>query len=391
MPDAASLTLLLLPVAAASGWYLARRAGRMSHQKDVAVNADYLQGLGYLVNEDADKAIQVFTRLLEVDHDTVEIHLALGNLFRRQGEVDRALRIHQNLVARPNLSDPHRNQARFELARDYLRAGMLDRAEDLFSEITRQGPFREQALTGLVGIYEQERDWPRALEVTRELEAVRGHSLRPVIAQYLCELADEARRTGDQRGAAQHLQEAYAEYHECVRASLMQGEIEEAQGNFENAARAYRRVIEQDIEFAGEVIEPLARCYERLSRPEALREFLEQITARYDGPAPRIAMAHQLMRQGHTSQAVEYLARALQAQPSWVGLEALLLLAPVADDPLRSSLDSLRAALKRVTEASPRYQCSHCGFHARTLYWQCPGCRQWNSVTPLKDVVPKIV
>jgi lipopolysaccharide biosynthesis regulator YciM len=212
-----------------------------------------------------------------------------------------------------------------------------------------------------------------------------------VIAQYLCELAEEARRQGDLRKAMSCLQHACSEYRECVRASLMQGEIEEAQGNYENATRAYLRVVEQDIEFASEVIEPLVRCHERLSRPKALRECLEQIAGRYDGPAPRIAMARLLAQQGQVTEALTYLARALHSQPSWVGLEQLLQLAPAANDPLQSSLNSLRAALKRVTDASPRYQCSHCGFLARTLYWQCPGCRQWNSVTPLKDVVPKIV
>lgn len=391
MPDAGTLSLLLLPVAAATGWYLARRAGRRPGQADAAVNADYLTGLNHLVNEDADKAIQVFTRLLEVDQDTVEIHLALGNLFRRQGEVDRALRIHQNLVARPNLSDQHRNQARYELAADYLRAGVLDRAEDLFNDLTTVAAFRERSLTALIGVYEQERDWQRALDATRQLEAVRGHSLRPVIAQYLCELAQQAKSRRDYAVATQYLGQAHAEYRECVRASLMQGEIEESQGNYANAARLYRRVVDQDIDFAGEIIEPLFRCYEQLQQNEALGEFLQAISARYEGPAPRIAMARYLAGQGDAAQALEYLAGVLQASPSWIGLDQLLQLAPPTADPMQAPLDSLRAALKRVTEASPRYQCSSCGFHARSLYWQCPGCRQWNSVIPLKDVIPKIV
>lgn len=391
MPDAGSLSLLLLPVAAATGWLLARRASRRADGPPSGPGADYLSGLNHLVNDDADKAIQAFTRLLEVDQDTVEVHLALGNLFRRQGEVDRALRIHQNLVARPSLSDSHRIQARFELARDYLRAGMLDRAEDLFQELIGQALFRQQALQGLIGIYEQERDWVRALEMTRELEAAQGHSLRPIIAQYLCEMAGEALRRRDYPQAIRHLKEAYAEYPECVRASLMHGEVEEAQGNDENAVRFYRRVVEQDIDFAGEVIEALSRCHERLGRPGALMEYLREIARRHDGPAPRIAITQQLVRQGETQQALDYLAGELQASPSWIGLGQLLQLAPATQDPLQPSLDSLRAALKRVTDASPRYQCSHCGFHARTLYWQCPGCRQWNSVLPLRDVIPRIV
>ena len=391
MPDAGTLALLLLPVAAATGWYLARRVARRQTGTQPGVNVDYLHGLNHLVNDDADKAIQAFTRLLEVDHDTVEIHLALGNLFRRQGEVDRALRIHQNLVARPNLDDQQRSHARFELARDYLRAGMLDRAEDLLREISGQPAFREQALSGLVSIYEQERDWLQALTTTRELEAVRGHSLRPVIAQYLCELADLERRRRDYPAAISHLRDAYGEYRECVRASLMQGEIEEATGNYESAVRLYRRVVDQDIEFVGEVIEPLARCYERLSRPGELLSFLEQIAAQYDGPAPRIAIAREFARNGDASRAQTYLAQALQSKPSWIGLDQLLQLTPATTDPLQPSVDSMRNALKRVTDASPRYQCNQCGFHARVLYWQCPGCRQWNSVMPLKDVIPKIV
>jgi lipopolysaccharide assembly protein B len=391
MPDAGTLSLLLLPVAAASGWFLARRAARLAKPQHPAYTADYLSGLNHLVNDDADKAIQVFTRLLEVDQDTVEIHLALGNLFRRQGEVDRALRIHQNLVARPNLSEQHRSQARYELARDYLRAGVLDRAEDLFVELSEQVLFREKSLSGLVGIYEQERDWQRALAVTRELEAVRGYSLRPVIAQYLCELAEQARARHDLSAAVTLLEQAQAEYRECVRASLMLGEIAEAQGAIEDAVRHYRRVVKQDVEFVGEVLEPLARCFEHLAKPAALQEFLDEVSVLYDGPAPRIAMARLLARQGQLEQAIEYLATVLNAKPNWMGLDQLLQMAPPATGTLQSSLEGLRKALKRVTDASPRYQCSHCGFHARSLYWLCPGCRQWNSVTPLKDVIPKIV
>jgi lipopolysaccharide biosynthesis regulator YciM len=391
MPDVGTLALLLLPVAAATGWYVARRAERLRAKPQSGVNVDYLRGLNHLVNDDADKAIQAFTRLLEVDHDTVEIHLALGNLFRRQGEVDRALRIHQNLVARPNLDDQQRSNARFELARDYLRAGMLDRAEDLLREISTQAAFRDQALSGLVSIFEQERDWQQALSATRELEAVRGHSLRPVIAQYLCELADIERRRRDYPAAIRYLSDAYGEYRECVRASLMHGEIEESLGNYESAVRLYRRVVNQDIDFVGEVIEPLARCYERLARPTDMQVFLEQITTQYDGPAPLIAMARELARQGDTPRALSYLAQGLESKPSWIGLDQLLQLTPATTDPLQPSIDSMRNALKRVTDASPRYQCSQCGFHARMLYWQCPGCRQWNSVMPLKDVIPKIV
>mgnify|MGYP001440072004 FL=1 len=196
--------LALLPLAAASGWYVRGRADR-GDEPMPPVNADYLRGISQLVNEDADQAIATFVRVLEVDNDTAETHLALGNLFRRQGEVDRALRMHQNLVARPNLKAIHRNQARYELAQDYLRAGVLDRAEGLFRELADQNLFLERSLSGLIAIYEQERDWDQSIATTRRLETVRGTSMRPVIAQYFCELAEQARSAGQLDVARNHL------------------------------------------------------------------------------------------------------------------------------------------------------------------------------------------
>jgi lipopolysaccharide biosynthesis regulator YciM len=387
MPDFVFFLIALLPVAAASGWYMARRGTRALASRP-GVSDDYLRGLSYLVNDDADKAIQVFVRLLEVDNETVEIHLALGNLFRRQGEVDRALRIHQNLVARPNLSVEHRNLARYELARDYLRAGMLDRAEDLFRDLVDQGSFREQALSGLVAIYEQERDWQRAIEATRRLESVRGHTLRPITAQYLCELADMERKKRDLRAASQYLRDAYGEFRECVRSSLMQGEIEESMGNYENAIRFYRRVLSQDIDFLTEVLEPLQRCYERLGQADAWQAFLEDVTSAQGGVAARIAMSRLLVKQGRTQDAVDYLARYLQSTPSWLGFSQLLELAnPLSGAGMDAFVERLRLSLRQLIQTGPRYKCGHCGFSTRTLYWQCPGCRQWNSITPLKDVM----
>src|SRR5699024_5712911 len=179
------LLLLLLPVAAASGWYVRGQHGA-DEDKAPPIHSDYLRGIHYLVNDESDQAIESFVRVLEVNDDTVDMHLALGSLYRRQGEVDRALRVHENLVARPNLNTAHRNRARYELAQDYLRAGVLDRAENLFRELAQQKVSLERTMAGLISIYEQERDWPRAIEVTRQLGRVRGYSLRPVIAQYCC-------------------------------------------------------------------------------------------------------------------------------------------------------------------------------------------------------------
>jgi lipopolysaccharide biosynthesis regulator YciM len=382
------LVMLLLPVAAASGWYLRSRM-RAPEEQTPRVHPDYLRGISHLVNDDADKAIEVFMRLLEVDNETVETHLALGNLFRRQGEVDRALRVHQNLVARPNLKPVHRNQARFELAKDYLRAGVLDRAENLFRELVDQGMFLERALSGLVSIYEAERDWGQAIETTRRLESVRGHSLRPVIAQYYCELAEGARAAGDVAASRQYLKLARNEFRECVRASLLLGEIAESEGDYAGAIKAYRQVAKQDVDFITEVLEPMERCHLALHDAEGFRRFLEEVIPRYEGPAPHVALARLLQRERRQDEAIAHLSDYLQTTPNWIGFYHLLDLTwSGARSGLSGPLDSLRGSLRQIIEKQPLYHCGHCGFSGRHLHWQCPSCKLWNSVGPVRDVKP---
>lgn len=388
MLDGFWLVFLLLPLAAASGWYLRGRV-ILPEERAPIVHADYLRGISHLVNDDADKAIEVFVRLLEVDNETVETHLALGNLFRRQGEVDRALRVHQNLVARPNLEAVHRNQARFELAQDYLRAGVLDRAENLFRDLVDQGMFFERALAGLVAIYEAGRDWTQAIATTRQLESARGHSLRTITAQYYCEMADEARAAGDVDGALGHLKSARGEFRDCVRASLLRGEIDESAGDPGAAIKAYRQVIRQDVDFVTEVLEPLERCYRAVDDVKGYRSFLLGVMPRYDGAAPQVALARLLQRQGAQDEAFLHLADYLQATPSWLGFYHLLDLAGShPQSGLSGPLDSLRGSLHQIIERQPLYHCGHCGFSGRYLHWQCPSCKQWNSIAPVRDVKP---
>jgi hypothetical protein len=169
------LLLLLLPVAVYFGWWLARAIERRSSGKRKRLFSDqYFQGLNYLLNEQPDKAIQVFLELAEVNQETVETHMALGNLFRRRGEVDRAIRFHQNIIAKHGLQPEQRTQALLELGEDYMRAGLLDRAERLFSELIETDAHTPSALRSLLDIYQQEKDWDKALEQAQRLEQVTG-------------------------------------------------------------------------------------------------------------------------------------------------------------------------------------------------------------------------
>lgn len=388
MLDGIWVLLLLLPLAAASGWYVRGRT-RDSDEPAPPVNADYLRGISHLVNDDADRAIATFVRLLEVDNDTAETHLALGNLFRRQGEVDRALRVHQNLVARPNLKAAHRNQARYELAQDYLRAGVLDRAENLFRELADQNLFLERSLSGLVVIYEQERDWDQAIATTRRLETVRGTSLRPVIAQYFCELAEQARGQSDTDLAQRYLKSARQSFRDCARASLIAGAIAEHAGDHRNAIRAYRQVLRQDADFISEIIAPMQRCFEALDDERSYAQFLRELMPLYDGAHPHVAYARLLHRQHKTDEAIAHISQYLQSEPNWIGFYHLLDLTwAQTRSNLTGPLESLRQSLGRIIERQPTYHCGQCGFSGRYLHWQCPSCRQWNTVAPVRDVRP---
>lgn len=379
--------LALLPLAAASGWYV---RGRSDHGESMPppVNADYLRGISQLVNDDADKAIAAFVRVLEVDNDTAETHLALGNLFRRQGEVDRALRIHQNLVARPNLNASHRNQARYELAQDYLRAGVLDRAESLFRELADQNLFLDRALSGLVAIYEQERDWDQAVDTTRRLETVRGTSLRPVIAQYFCELAEQAR--GESADAAhRYLKSARQSFRDCARASLIGGLLAERAGDPRAAIKVYRQVIRQDVDFISEIIEPMRRCYETIDDDQGYAQLLRELMPVYDGAHPHVAYARLLHRQNKTDEAIAHISQYLQSEPNWIGFYHLLDMTwSQTRSTLTGPLDSLRQSLGQIIDRQPTYHCGQCGFSGRYLHWQCPSCRQWNTIVPVRDVRP---
>jgi len=209
MPNELNLLWLLLPVAALSGWWIGWRTrnSKIKHTSKL-LHPEYFKGLNFVLNEQPDKAIEVFIRMLEVDSETVETHLALGNLFRRRGEVDRAIRIHQNLIARPTLSREQRTHAVLELGMDYMRSGLLDRAEGLFLELIDSGSHLNQAYTELLEVYQQEKDWERAINIARKLEAVSVDSSSSIIAQFYCEGADAALKEGNVRVVKEQLRRA---------------------------------------------------------------------------------------------------------------------------------------------------------------------------------------
>jgi lipopolysaccharide biosynthesis regulator YciM len=389
MNNVYALLFLLLPVAAFSGWVLGRRRSeRTSGARVSELSTSYFRGLNYLLNEQQDKAIEVFLKLAEINRDTVETHLALGNLFRRRGEVDRAIRVHQNLIARPNLSEEEKTVALLELGEDYMRAGLLDRAETLFADLVAMDALAPSALKHLIAIYQHERDWDKAIEHARRLELATGESQSAVIAQFHCELADQARSQGARDDARAHVADAFAVEPECVRACMILGHIEGSSGDLDAAIRAFERVADLDIDYVPEILSPLLDCYARGQRMQRAEEFLLDITERYQGVSPVLALAKLYATTRGEEAAVEFLNRILRQRPSVRALMALIdVNLHTASGEARENFLTLRDLTRQLVEGKAMYRCNRCGFGAKAHHWQCPSCKSWGSVRPIHGVV----
>lgn len=384
------VTALLLPVAALSGWLVGRReaaAQSARREQSTQIATDYFMGLNYLLHDRPDKAIEVFVKVLEVENETVETHLALGNLFRRRGEVDRAIRIHQDLVARSSLDIRQRGLALLELGLDYMRSGLFDRAENLFLELLDTGAYSQQALRHLVDIYQQEQDWTKALEYCERLEAATGQNLSTARAHYLCEQAQSLLEQQRHDEARELLDRALLTDRRCVRASLMSANLAIATRDWQAALRHLRRVEQQDIDFLSEALAMLVRCYRELGREDELREHLERLAAQRTGVSPTLALAELKSEQEGLAAAKTYVVRELKIRPTIRGIDRLLDYAlEGANGEVREDLLILKETALRLIAGKATYKCGNCGFSGRSLHWQCPGCKSWSTVKPIHGI-----
>lgn len=383
-----SYLLLLLPVAAVCGWYYgSRKSTTTAKRPNSSLPRDYFVGLNYLINEQPDKAVDVFIKLLEVDSDTVETHLALGSLFRRRGEVDRAIRIHQNIIARPQLAKQQRIYALAELAQDYLSAGVLDRAERLLLELIDLGENTASSLQNLLHIYQQQKDWEQAIVIAQKLEMVSRRSMRTMIAHFYCELAEQLRDKNQWQRADYYLKRATVTDSRCARASIIKADMYLKQSEFKSAIQHLQQVKQQDPDYISEVIGPLCHCYEQLKKEEELMTYLEECLADYPRVSVVLALADLYRKWQGDRSAIEFIASQIQEHPSLRGLAHLIeLYLDNSYGDARSKLLILRELVADLLAAKPIYRCTHCGFPAKHLFWQCPKCRSWSTVKPIHGV-----
>ncbi len=382
------LLLLLLPVAVYFGWWLARTVDRRSSSKrNQMFSNQYFQGLNYLLNEQPDKAIQVFLELAEVNQDTVETHMALGSLFRRRGEVDRAIRFHQNIIAKPGLEPDQRTQALLELGEDYMRAGLLDRAERLFAELIESDSHTPAALRSLLEIYQQEKDWENALKQAQRLEQVSGEHMGGVMAQFCCEMAEKVLAAGDREKARRHLRQARRHDPRCIRARFILAEISAQEGEDETALDLYEEIAELDSDYIPEILEPYLEAARRVGAKDRMRAKIDEWAADYNGISLVLQLTHFIAQEQGEDAAGQYLVETLTSKPSVRGLDRLIDLKASGHLDPESSDDILKAVAERLMARQPAYRCKHCGFSGQTHHWQCPSCRNWSTTKKIHGVL----
>lgn len=378
------------------GWLLGRFVAIGGRQQVAdSVPPEVYKGLNYLLKEKSDEGITAFVAALEVNDATLDTHMALGNLMRSRGEVDKAIRIHQNLLDHPGLSPEQQNTAQLALARDYQKAGVLDRAENLLQGLVEQSPtLRHKALVLLTDIYDEERDWPQAIASGEQILPKRRfgpHTYAQEImagrlAYYCCELAGRALAKGETAEAAQQLAKAQKFDPHCVRAGLLEAKMLEQQ-HPQRAIRVLESIAQRRPEFIAILLPALRRNYILAGDLPGLHRYLKNFLGQRKSTAAVLCLVDDLHQQGHVQQAGQLLADELQQHPTLLGMNRLLEISLEAStDEARRNLMSLRDVARQAREHKPAYRCDNCGFSGRQLHWQCPNCKGWGNIAPILGI-----
>ncbi len=367
-------------VAAAAGWAYARfldRRDRDSQEDEPPLSQGYLRGLNLLLDDETDKALEMFVRMIATDDEALDTHFALGSLFRRRGELDRAIRIHQNILARPDLSSVQRHTALFALGEDYLRAGLMDRAESLFRQVAEQAEDPEPALGRLVGILESLGEWEQAIIVRHELEKVSGERQDVPVAHYYCELAERALGNGESRVARGWLKKAQRARRALPRGAILRARLAEHEGDSALAWRLLSEVVRGSPALLPEVLPDLHRLASRREDLAGLDALLRPLLTTRE--APGVAYAAITCDLLDPPVLEEALIGLLTGDDTLASLVDAPALAQASGEARRQLLERMSGGLRRLVHRGPRYQCGSCGHRSQRMSWQCPGCRSWDT------------
>lgn len=373
-------SLAIIPLAIFFLWLLFRT--KQSHKRQQStLSSEYFKGLNYLLNDEQGKALDIFVKLVESNWDTIDTHFTLGKIYRKNGEMDKAIKIHQGLIARPSLPEQYRSKILLELGYDYLGAGWFDRAEGLFKEVLIQEPKSQEARHNLILIYQQEKDWFKAIDIAVDLFSGNPAVIGPMIAHYYCELADISRGKGDISLLEKHANKALHYDAACVRASILLADQAKATGDYKKAIKLYENIEKQDAESIILVIDSLLECYANISAQDKLYEYLVSLQKRHENLFLQNVIANVLEKAQGKQAAIDYLSDKIKHQPSLTGLQSLITYKQkeVQADKV---FDDLNTAISIMQKDSVEFRCQKCGFSSNTHYWLCPSCNHWGRVKP---------
>ena len=385
--------LLLLPVLFGLGWLASRwdlrLESRMDERERMLQQRSTFKGLSLLLNEQPDQAIEALVKVAQLDPETVDLHFSLGNLFRRRGETERAIRIHQHLAGRADLKPRDRDHAAYELGRDFLRAGLLDRAEASLNQVG-EGKYNIPAKESLLEMYQVERDWKKAIVAASELEVLQNKSHQTEVAQFYCELAQEALRRKDMTDSEQSIDRALQAVPAQARALILQGDYLVAMDRPGQAIEVWSQVAEKHPAYMHLVADRWMAAHASVDKTDAgLDHLIALLRTQSAGELLDIVHKHMMVIRGPAATEV-MLVGVMQHTPSLTALSKLaetrLALAEVNGSPERvADLQATLGLLKQRTTSLARYTCGNCGFRARRFYWQCPGCNHWEAYSPRRS------
>jgi lipopolysaccharide biosynthesis regulator YciM len=382
------LLFLLLPVAAGYGWVMGRNSARQAQQKHSSILAKhYYKGLNFLLSDEPDKAVDTLIKMIDLDSDTVETHIAMGKFFRHRGELDRAIRVHQNLVSKEQISALQRESALYELGRDYILAGFLERAENALQLLNSQKHFLN-AQVQLFNIYQTTKEWPRAIELAEQMIGAGGDSdeLYTRVAHFYCEQANIEIKNNNLTEAEIHLKKAIDVDEKAVRPWLLLGKIAMQQHDFDNAIDCLSQIPSRDLSWLSEAVPLIEECAENLNDHvkfnKVLDEYWQQCATAY------LAKVKLMAKAGKVESAAGVLLDQLKKHPTMKGFKTLMGLYIDLQDHEQStiSLILLKELLEEQIKQRPKYKCHSCGFAGSKIHWLCPSCKKWGVVKPIKGL-----
>ena len=377
---------LLLPIAACYGWYMGRRSMRQQQQqKQNTKNKDYFTGLNFILSNESDKAVDLLVNSLDEDSTNIDTHLSLGALFRTRGEVDRAIKIHQGLISRPSLNGEQLELAMLALGKDYMTAGFYDRAEEIFVSLLEQVEDLEEAESQLISLYQNTKEWQKAIDVIKAMPKSRRSVQLSVLAHFHCQLSLEVQSKSAQ---VKLLKQALKYDCNCGRAILELITLTSEDSDFDSFKKFLYLLLEADIELVPEVIEQALSTFKSNGDLKGYKIYLQEALSKGARASVTIALVKLLLEQDKLSEAEQLLLDSLYSHPTMKGFKQLMHIhvQQAEAGSAKQSLTMLEKLVEQQIRYRPSYRCQECGFPSHTLYWHCPSCKCWGKIKRIRGL-----